>query len=185
VTITAPLDGSSHPVDAPLTLRATVTDPQGSAFPDATLRWTYNGTEVGTGANLVVQPTGVGPATIALTATNGAGLSATSAVSVQIVAATGLPSVVITAPANQTQYTDPATVITFTAIAHPGGAAIPDAAIVWTDDVDGPLGTGATLQHRLSNNSSSMTQHNVTVTVTDAAGHTATDTIIIYVGTLG
>jgi len=68
-------------------------------------------------------------------------------------------------------------IITFQATAHDANiGAIAENNVVWTDNVDGFLGTGSTLPHTLSAG-----VHHVTVTVTDSVGRSASDTITILV----
>ncbi len=108
-----------------------------------------------------------------------AGITRSASVNVTIGPPTGKPSVLITSPPLAPMATDryfgPGEVLTFSASADAQGVAtIADSGYVWTDNVDGFLGTGPTIQHTLT---SATVIHDITVTVTDSLGRVGTDTI--------
>lgn len=180
VAIASPAPGASLPLGAPVTLRATVTDAQD--LPETIpLTWRVNGATVGVGTELLWTPGTLGAASLSVTATNSAGLTSVATRVVTVVAPTGAPRVRITAPANETNFGFPSGTVHFTATATDGaGAPLPDASIRWRSDVDGDLGVGASVDHALSGSPCSLYQHRITVTVTDAAGRVATDSITVY-----
>ena len=95
----------------------------------------------------------------------------------------GNPSVRIMQPADYAHfwYGD-AVPITFVVSAQDGNHnPIPDTSITWTDDVDGMLGTGATLQH-IFLSGGTYKQHNVTVIATSVDGKSVSDTITVEIG---
>jgi hypothetical protein len=90
----------------------------------------------------------------------------------------GGPTVKINAPDPNIGYVDDQA-ITFQASAYDAnGNPIADANIVWTDDINGFLGTGSVLQHNLSGGVPAV--HHVMVTVT-SVGRTASDSVKILV----
>ena len=96
---------------------------------------------------------------------------------------TGSLRVRILQPADQTHYWyGDAIPVTLVVSARDGNHnTIPDSAIVWTDNLAGTLGTGATLQHVfLSGGTHS--QHIITATAMTAEGKSASDTITIEIG---
>jgi hypothetical protein len=93
--------------------------------------------------------------------------------------APGNPVVKIISPVADQGYVEN-DVITFQASAHDAnGNSIADSNIVWTDNIDGTLGTGSILQHTLSAGVPAV--HYIKVTVTNSAGRMASDTVRIYV----
>jgi hypothetical protein len=93
------------------------------------------------------------------------------------------PSVRILQPADQTHYWyGDAIPVRLVVSAQDGNHdAIPDSSIVWTDNREGVLGTGATLQHVfLSGDTHS--QHIITATAMTVSGKSASDTITIEIG---
>jgi hypothetical protein len=140
--------------------------------------WSVDGIQVGTGASLFQYriPT-QGTHTITLSATDGANLSSSASINLTIGPATGKPTVAITSPANGSGF-NPTDQITFAATANAqGSATIPNTGYTWTDDIDGKLGTGRTIRHKLSGSIRDTIVHHVTVTATDTLGRSANDTV--------
>ncbi len=179
VRIDGPADGSAFAADQKINFRGSAFDGKdGDIGPSAT--WSVDGIAVGSGASLLQhQISTQGAHTIALSATNSGGITRSASTHVTIGPPTGKPSVLITSPPLASDATDryfgPGEVLTFSATADAQGVAtIPDSGYVWTDSVDGLLGTGPTIQHTLT---SATTIHDITVTVTDSLGRSGTDTI--------
>ena len=179
VRITGPADGSSFAADQKINFRGSAFDGKDGDLA-ASARWSVDGAQVGTGATLFTHqiPT-QGAHIVTLSVTNSGGLTATASIKVNIGPATLKPSVLITSPALGPGETDlyfgPGQVLTFSATADAQGlATISNSGYVWTDDVDGLLGTGPTITKTLS---TAQTVHHITVTVTDSLGRSATDTI--------
>jgi hypothetical protein len=182
VKINAPADGTAFGSDETINYRGTAQDPQdGDIGPAAT--WTVDGgPPVCTGAALCPFriPT-QGAHTVTLTATNSGGLTSHYSIKVNVGPATGKPSVAITEPADgasvglneQTTFKGSASA--------PGGATIPESGYVWTDDIDGQIGTGHEIQHTLSGFSCYSQTHHVTLTVTDSFNRTNADHITVAV----
>jgi hypothetical protein len=185
-TILAPASGAVVPAGSPLVLRGDAADLQDRPVVDSALVWKINGIVVGTGRTLVVSIPNPGPATIELTVTDSAGLHTTDTRTITVTPASARPTVIITQPADGTVITrvdpnDPAT-LTFTAVArNADGTLIPNAQIVWTDSIDGAMGTGATIAFRLSGYIGPPLIHHVTVTARSASGAGVTDTITVTV----
>jgi hypothetical protein len=73
--------------------------------------------------------------------------------------------------------------ISFTAVGEgSGGEELAESAFVWTDEPDGPLGTGRSITKKLSGSICEIVPHRVTVTVTDGHSLKASETIEISVG---
>jgi Bacterial Ig domain len=184
VRIDQPANGASFGYDQTINFRGSAFDPQdGDVAASAT--WLVDGTPVGTGASLFQYriPT-QGTHTVTLSATNSAGASSSASITLNIGPATGKPTVQITSPPSGSSYSRD-DLITFSASASTQDAAtISDSGYSWTDDQDGPLGTGQTIQHKLTDYFCGIKEHHVTVTVTDSFGRSATDTITVNVGSI-
>jgi hypothetical protein len=180
VEIDHPADGTTFGNDQTISLRGEAIDPeQGDIGRSAT--WSLDGTPIGTGASLLQYKIATpGTHTVTLSATNGGGGTSSASITVHVVPGTGAPSVSITNPPNDSNVAA-GTPITFTASATTAsGATIPDADISWSDDLDGPLGTGHTISKTLTGSSCQIYVHHVTVTATDTGnGQSATDGITV------
>jgi hypothetical protein len=182
-TISTPTNGATFGTDEILIFRGDGFDYQDGSLPDSSLEWQVNGSVIGRGRLLQQAIINVGDAIVMLTVTNSAGLRHTASLTLHITPPLGNPSIIITQPANLSGFGDDSKPITFTASAHnANGSPIPDSAIRWTDDTDGFLGTGSTLQHTLSSLGCGILEHHVTATAANGAGKTASDTITVYVG---
>jgi hypothetical protein len=180
-TILAPASGATITAGL-VALRGAGSDPQDGTLPDSALSWSVDGVSAGTGQVAAATVT-VGDHVVTLTVKDSAGLTGTAASVVHVVASNGLPTVVITSPANNDGETDPSVPVTFTCAAVDGsGNPIPNANISWTDDITGFLGTGATIRATLSGTKTTVDFHHITVTATDAQGNRATDTITYWTG---
>lgn len=89
------------------------------------------------------------------------------------------PQVDILGPADGTSYPSAATV-DFSGTATDVEDSDISGGLVWSSDIDGGLGTGATLSAQLSNG-----LHTITATATDSGGKTASDSIVVAVGAGG
>jgi hypothetical protein len=194
MAITRPADGASFGSDEIVTYRGTAFDPrEGDVAAKAT--WAVDGTPVGTGAaSFQHQIAAQGAHTVSLSYTDSIGLTATASIIVHVGPPTGKPAVTITDPPDGSYPpTDPQNnelPFTFTGVATPTGqATIADAAYVWTDSLDGLLGTGPTITKLLSGQRPTacggFTDHQVTLTVTDSSSRSASDTITVHTGCVG
>jgi hypothetical protein len=180
VAIDHPADGATFGNDQTISFRGEAIDPeQGDIGSSAT--WTLDGTPIGTGASLLQYKIAtVGTHTVTLSATNAGGATSTASITVHVVAGTGAPSVSITDPPDNDDVAA-GTPITFSATATTAsGATIPDADISWSDDLDGPLGTGHTITKTLTGSDCQISVHHVTVTATDTGnGQSASDEVTV------
>ncbi len=194
VHIDAPINGASVAQDATVSLRGGASDAGLGGLPSSALVWTIrraDGTVVDTrtGTSVPYRFPSQGDFTVTLTANNGApggaGIASAS-VTVHVTAPTGALSVVVTQPADNSWFTDGfMTALTFTAVASDATGTRSDATFVWTDDLDGGLGTGATISHTLSGGFAQVNTHHVTVTATTPDMRSATDTITVLSGQIG
>jgi hypothetical protein len=190
--IVAPAPGASVTQGLPFALRGTASDPQDRPLPDSAYSWSINGVQSATGPIAAGVASSLGSATVTLTVTDSAGLTATATQAISVVAGNGNPAVVITSPVDGTQFFVPISNVPptehFAASAvDADGTTIPDARIVWTETIDQDptvlaIGSGASLDFALSGAFSFVTHHHITCTVTGATGATASDSITVDVG---
>src|SRR5207248_1572709 len=127
---------------------------------------------------VVTTSLGQGTHTLTATVTDGQGLTGSSQISVTVTPpppGNTAPLVSITAPTSGQTLASSAT-ITFTGSASDLEDGDLTAAIAWTSDRDGALGTGGTITHTLSEGT-----HQLTATVADRGGLTATATVTVQV----
>jgi hypothetical protein len=184
VRIDQPANGSMFGSDEVVNYRGFAFDPQQGDIASSAI-WSVDGVPVGTGAKLFPYriPT-EGTHTVTLSATNTAGASSSTSIRVNIGPPTGKPTVQITSPESESSF-EAGQSITFTAQSEGlGGATVPESGYSWSDDLDGPLGTGKTIKHVLSGSSCVIFTHHVTVTATDTFNRKASDTIAVSVGSI-
>jgi hypothetical protein len=150
-----------------------------------------DGQAFGGGAQLNSKITAEGDRIIRLDAMNSFGQSSSTAIRIHIVAPAGNPSVEITQPVNNAAFaarnpdgslSNHSQLITFAAkVTDPKGDVIP-ATIQWSSDIDGPLGSVPSITRSLRGGPCGITLHRITVTATDPAGRSVTDTIMVSVG---
>ena len=179
VAITAPADGSSIGSNSlPLNLSGSATDAEDGDL-GSSIMWTSSiDGALGSGATIAANLS-VGSHTITATVTDSASAvgSATIALTVTDEGGTnGRPVVTILSPANGATFSDSGVAINFWASAADAEDGDLSAAISWTSDIDGPLGTGETIQTALSSGT-----HTITASVADSSAATSTDTVTITV----
>jgi hypothetical protein len=192
VTVASPTAGERIPLDVTATLRGSAHDARG-ALSDDRLTWSVRRAgdpapvAAGRGSLVRYRFPAEGTWTVTLTATSASGAAANRSVPVTVLPPAGDPSVTITSPPDGAQFGDGyRNPIRFTAQAvTANGDPIAESDITWSDDIDGPLGTGATLTHTLSGSYTVMRLHHVTVTATAPNGHTAAQTIRVWSGIVG
>src|SRR5256886_4867478 len=177
VIISQPPTGSSYFTGDTITLQASAHD---SANVDLSSHVTWSSNlagSLGTGA-VVSTSLGAGTHTITASVTDGQSLTGSSQVTLTVNApppGNTPPLLTITAPsAGQTFASSAATTLTASASDLEDGDL--SAAIQWTSDRDGALGTGGSVSHMLSEGT-----HQLTATVTDRGGLTATATVTVEV----
>src|SRR5207244_3723599 len=177
VTIAQPPTGASYFTGDAITLQASAHDSAGVDLSTHVV-WSSNlAGPLGTGA-VVTTSLGQGTHTLTATVTDGQGLTGSSQISVTVTPpppGNTAPLVSITAPTSGQTLASSAT-ITFTGSASDLEDGDLTAAIAWTSDRDGALGTGGTITHLLSEGT-----HQLTATVADRGGLTATATVTVQV----
>ncbi|HEY3189775.1 MAG TPA: DNRLRE domain-containing protein, partial [Solirubrobacteraceae bacterium] len=177
VTIAQPPSEASYFVGDAITLQASAHDGAGVDLSTHVV-WTSNlAGPLGTGA-VVTTSLGEGTHTVTASVTDGQDLTGSSQITLTVTPpppGNTAPLVTITAPTVGQTLASSAP-ITFT-----GGASdLEDgdltAAISWTSDRDGALGTGGTITHMLSEGT-----HQLTATVTDRGGLSATAIVTVQV----
>ena len=174
--ITAPANNSSFAQGASVAFTGTGTDPEDGTLTGASLVWTDNVSgQIGTGASISTSSLSVGTHTITLTATDSQGAKGTATITVTITGATENqpPTAHITSPTNNAVLT-PGSSVSFAGTGSDAeDGALTGASLVWTDNVDGQIGTGTSF------NTSTLTPgvHTVTLTAKDSKGATGTATV--------
>jgi hypothetical protein len=168
VRITAPAHGATVGTGQVIALRGDVVSGTYSS-----LTWRVNGAPVGSGNRADISIATAGDAVITLTASGAPGLEGSASVTVHVVADTSGPTVRILAPTDLSVHPEPQ--VQFTAQATGlGGVVLSDVTFVWTSDLDGYLGTGATIMAPLSYTPGF---HVITVTGTNPRGLSGTDAV--------
>lgn len=151
LTLDAPVDGGNYPAGQPLTFRGDGFTYQPGDVPDAQFRWEDNGTVLGTG-RLLLAPLSAGAHQVRLSLLGpGGAVLASREVAVQATAGgKPRPTLVIRTPASGAvipvaygkSQSDP---VTLTAEVYDGSGNRTSATVTWTSDLQGALGTGATI----------------------------------------
>ncbi len=173
-TIVAPDAGTTVPFDQAVTFTASATDPEDGALSGASVVWTSNLVTPPLGSGLTLTRTLPIPGvhTVTCRATDSQGLTGTSSMIVTAVS----PVARINHPSNG-ETRAAANDIPFIGDGRDfEDGALPDAGLVWTSNLDGVIGTGRTLNRRLSAGTNI-----VTLTVTDSDGGTGAQSISLTI----
>jgi hypothetical protein len=172
LTIDTPASGSTFAVGATVTLSGTATDAEDGTL-SGTIAWTSDvDGALGAAASLGLTSLSAGVHTITATVTDAAGNTATDSITLTIDAA---PSVSITSPADDSAV-EVGTSVAFEATATDAeDGTLDGASVVWSSNIDGQLGLGASISAMLTEG-----DHTITVTATDAAGTPATASITVH-----
>src|SRR5206468_3521004 len=172
VRITGPADGFDSMPGAVLPFTAMANDAEDGDLGTA-IRWTSSlDGPLGGGSMLNVDGLRSGTHVISAQVTDGGGKSAAAAITVIVNAA---PRLSIVTPTSGLTV-GPADAVSLVAIATDVEDGDLGGGIAWTSDLDGALGTGATLVRSLRSGT-----HTITATVTDAGGKTARAAIMLVV----
>jgi len=171
VNITAPQDGTSFVPDDQVAFTGTASDQEDGDL-SSTIAWVSSiDGSLGTGGS-VVSTLSSGTHTITASVTDAGAAAANASITVTVNAP---PVVNITAPEDGAGFV-PDDQVTFTGTASDLEDVDLSTGIDWTSNLDGPLGTGASIPSSLSSGT-----HTITASVTDAGGKTATDQIMVTV----
>jgi hypothetical protein len=185
VQIARPGEGASVVADGDLALEGAADDTVDGKLGGAALTWTVDGTPVGSGGAATTRIHAPGRHLVTLTAANGAGISASQSVAIDVVRPATQPTISITAPKDGADL--PKGPTDFTAQASdPYDGRLSGGSITWRDHFtpdggtpqDDPLGSGsgehvtATLYAGKAG-----TLHTITATATNSAGTAKSATI--------
>ncbi|MFQ5399231.1 MAG: tandem-95 repeat protein [Anaerolineae bacterium] len=175
-TITAPADGSSAVIGSTITFSGIVTDTEEGDL-SARLIWTsdLNG-EIGRGASVSTSSLFAGTHTITAYVADSGGLTDVQSITVSILSPDSQPVVTVTAPAAGAS-AEAGAQMSFTGLAIDQEDGNVSASLVWTSDVDGQIGTGASI----STSSLSLGNHVITATATDSSGLTGSASIAVTI----
>ena len=175
-TVTITSGGGTYVGGATVTFQGAGTDPEDGTLSGGDLAWTSSlDGALGTGSPLATSSLSVGTHTITLVGTDSGGASATAQVSVTILPPNGAPTVTITGGAGTYDAGDP---IQFAGSAtDPEDGSLAGTALVWSSNVDGVMGTGASI----TDSSLTAGTHTVTLTGVDSGGLSDSDAIIVVI----
>lgn len=180
VTISSPPDGGTSTVGETVTFSGEANDLEDGPITGDALVWTSDlDGPIGTGAEFSRSDLSGGFHEITLTATDSEGASGTATVTFGV---GGAPHVEILGPEEQSNGA-PHTVTVGTTVTFSGSAVdvedgpVSGAALAWTSNFDGPLGTGASF----STDGLAAGMHTVTLTATDSDGNEAKATVLVIV----
>ena len=177
VTIQTPAAGASFAQGETIAFTGSATDPEYGALTGASLVWTSNlDGQIGTGISFSLSTLSVGTHTITLTATDPR--AAVGSISIIItVLANQVPTIVVSVPANGATFNE-GEIITFTGSASdPEDGALTGAALVWSSNIDGQIGTGGSF----TRDDLSPGTHTITLTATDSEGAAGTTSFVIII----
>jgi hypothetical protein len=169
--------------------RGYATDDLDGILPPTALNWSSSiDGALGSGVDIFATLS-VGTHVVTLAATNSAGLIGRASVTLQVLPGSDYPSVTILIPhddsAGGLPTAPPGIVETLIGQAtDPVDSSLPDSAFVWTDSVDGRLGTGKTINVTLSSVFGVVAPHTLTLTVTNAVGNAGTSQVTVLVGSI-
>src|SRR6185295_11748671 len=173
VTIASPAPDSVFSPGDTVVFTATATDPEQTDL-SALIAWSSDlDGPLGDGASLSVSTLQPGTHTITATVTDADGKTDSATVSIVV---NGAPSVTITGPAGDTVYSPGDTAVLTGTATDPEQTDL-SAAIDWTSDLDGSLGTGASVSVSTLQSGT----HVITATIVDAGGKTDSATVSIVV----
>jgi hypothetical protein len=177
VVIDTPSSGASFDEGDPIDFTGTASDTEDGDL-TSSLTWTSSRDgAIGMGGSFVRSDLTAGPHTITASVTDSGGRSGSAVISITV-NATGnaSPSVTITAPPDGSIF-DPGSAVTLTGTATDAEDGDLSGAIGWSSNLDGALGTGASVVAA----SLSAGVHVITASVTDSGGALGSTTITLTV----
>ncbi|MDH3296794.1 MAG: leishmanolysin [Gemmatimonadota bacterium] len=174
-SITSPANSSTFDEFVSVAFAGSATDAEDGTLTGAALVWTSSlDGAIGTGVSFNKADLSVGVHTITLTATDSEGAAGTASIQITILVVVNQPPVAtITSPANGGSAAAGANVIFTGSATDPEDGSITGAALVWTSDLDGTIGTGT----GFSTTTLSGGTHQITLTATDSDAAVGTDMI--------
>ncbi len=180
VSISAPVDGATYTEGDNITLTGAASDPEDGNI-SAAISWSSDlDGSLGSGASISTSSLSPGPHTITASVTDNGGIGDIHEISITVeqIAVNLPPTVSINDPADGATYTKGDN-ITFTGTASDPEDGDISAAINWSSDLDGNLGSGASI----STSGLSLGLHSITTSVTDSGGASDSEVISITVTT--
>ena len=174
VTLSSPANNSSYAAGAAITFTGSASDTQDGSLTSA-LAWTSNiDGSIGLGGSFT-RTLSAGTHTIKATAVDSGGLNTVKQVTVTVASSNTAPSVSISSPANNSSYANGAS-ITFTGSASDTQDGSLTAALVWTSNISGTIGTGGSFTKVLTAGT-----HTITAKATDSGGMTTQRQVTVTV----
>jgi FtsP/CotA-like multicopper oxidase with cupredoxin domain len=175
VTIDSPANGTSFVQGTEITFTGSASD--NGVDLTASLAWesSIDGS-IGTGGTFIETGLSVGVHTITASVTDLDGNTGSKSVTVTVTPSNTAPVVTITAPANGSTFSDTET-ITFTGTANDAQDGDLSAGLSWASNVDGEIGTGASV----ATDQLSVNSHTITASVTDSGGLEGTSSVNVTV----
>ena len=165
VTISSPGNNSSYATGALITFTGSASDTQDGLLTSA-LAWTSNiDGSIGLGGSFT-RTLSAGTHTIKATAVDSGGLNTVRQVTVTVASSNTAPSVSISSPTNSASYAS-GTAVSFSGTASDTQDGSLTAALAWTSNLDGAIGTGGSFTRVLTAGT-----HTITAKATDSGGVT-------------
>jgi hypothetical protein len=164
VTITSPVSGAQFTTGSPITFTGSSVDPEGAAV--SAISWTSSlGPNIGSGNSVTTSALGAGTHTVSAYSQDDYNQVGHASVTITVVAPPNAPpTVTITAPAANSQFTAGASITFQGAASDPEGG--PVSAINWNSSISGYIGTGSSV----SSTALPVGTHTITASTTDNAG---------------
>jgi len=179
VTIARPRDGETCIHGESITFRGTAIDPEDGTLVGDSLLWTATpGGTIGTGGSFTRDDFSIGTYTITLTATDSKASSTSDSVSIRVIAGNQLPRVQIVEPEDGAIFYQGVPIVFRGTATDPEDGALVGGSLVWTSSPGGVIGTGETV----TCDDLSVGRYIITLTATDSAGGSGSDSIAIQVG---
>jgi hypothetical protein len=176
VSIVAPAAGSHHLPGAAVPLQAMIRDPDGPSPFAGTVEWSSDvDGPLCESASCVITSLAAGAHTLTVRVTDPAGADATASVTIVI---NTPPTAEVLSPADGSAWFAGQAIV-FRGTASDPEHSLPAAALTWSSDRDGPLGTGEAVTATLSPGT-----HRVTLTARDGFGATGSTAISVLVSPL-